>query len=579
MHKGEWQIGIFFPYDGELSALCKKIGSTWSRTHTCWYVPYSRESYALIKSSFDEIEIVRDAAAEPGDTRGRDHAHTDEPAKLVALQSSEKAEHKEVSPEKNTAGIELLRDAGKYWVLQLPYNAERSKALLAIKGVYWNKKHRAYFIMRHVRVKSKVESLLGLPGLLPAEYYQSGAQENFSTGEIFMRVNEHDKRVFLAISPKVSAVLSHLKRLQGSRYSKTFDCYCLPASPQTFENLKIMAASLGMKVINELPSGYLHRRNTPNLKRIRLENTLDKLQKQTPIQVETYVNAFVDYLLAVNYSHNTIDNYISAFLTFLRNHDFRNPDELSESDVIKHLGAMAVRGLSAATTNMLVNSLKFYYQNVLKRSGYELRLPRAKKEFKIPVVLTRAECIYLFSQITNPKHRVIILLTYGSGIRLGEVVSLRWEDVLFAEHQIHIKGGKGKKDRKVMLPYAVVEALTDYRRSFATREWVFEGQYRGERYSERSVQEVMRAARIKSGLEKRATVHTLRHSFATHLLESGTDLRFIQELLGHKDIKTTTIYTHVSPKAVKRIQSPLDSIFNELGNNALGDGKEKNNKI
>ena len=580
LHHGSWQIGIYFPYNTEAAEVCRQIGARWSRTQRCWYMPYGKEAYALIKNAFEHIEILKEAgddsrpAPEPGEAMSRDHAHTDSHQTTVALQPQAAAEHKELAPEKSTVGIEFIHTAGKYWVLRIPYSAGRSKALLAIKGVYWNKEHKAYFVMRHVRVKSKVEALLGMPGLLPEEYYSSTAEDAFNTGEIIMRAHPEDKKVFLAIAPEVSMVLSHLKRLQGSRYSKAHKCYCLPASPICYENLKIMAEHLGMKIKNELPANYLHRRYTPNLKRLRLENTLDRLQQQTPAQAEVYVSAFIDYLLAVNYSHNTIDNYVGAFLLFLRSFQYRNPDELSEAEVIKHLGGMTARGLSAATTNMLVNSLKFYYQHVLKRNGYELRLPRAVKEFKIPVVLTMAECLSLFEQISNPKHKMLILLTYGAGIRLGEVVSLRWEDILLAEHQIHIRGGKGKRDRMVMLPWSLIEALQHYRSLYGTREWVFEGQYKGECYSESSLQQVMRAARIKAGLEKKATVHTLRHSFATHLLESGTDLRFIQELLGHKSVKTTTIYTHVSSKAVKKIQSPLDMMQSRIEQKKLEGGRD-----
>jgi site-specific recombinase XerD len=140
-------------------------------------------------------------------------------------------------------------------------------------------------------------------------------------------------------------------------------------------------------------------------------------------------------------------------------------------------------------------------------------------------------------------------------------VSLKWADILFDEHKIHVKQTKGNKDRIVMLPYSVVFLLNDYRKLYPNDEWVFAGQYKGEALSGRTVQQVMKNAVTKAGLEKKATVHTLRHSFATHLLESGTDIRYIQKLLGHSSIKTTMIYTHITPKAEKKIVSPLDSLM------------------
>ena len=179
----------------------------------------------------------------------------------------------------------------------------------------------------------------------------------------------------------------------------------------------------------------------------------------------------------------------------------------------------------------------------------------------MPTVLTMEECFSIFSFVENLKHKLLLLIGYGAGLRRSEIVSLKWADILFEEHKIHVKQTKGNKDRIVMLPYAIVEVLKDYRKLYPSDEWVFAGQYKGEALSVRTVQQVMTNAVTKAGLEKKATVHTLRHSFATHLLESGTDIRYIQQLLGHSSIKTTMIYTHITPKAAKKIVSPLDSLM------------------
>jgi site-specific recombinase XerD len=268
----------------------------------------------------------------------------------------------------------------------------------------------------------------------------------------------------------------------------------------------------------------------------------------------------IDYLMAMNYSHNTVKNYTQAFLLFLRRHQYQNPDILEQRDIVKYLAGMMEQGLSSSTAHTLVNALLFYYRNVLKKSPFEIMIPRPKKEKKLPQVLTMAECLGVFKAISNPKHKLLMMLGYGAGLRLSEIVSLEWQDIHFEEFKIHIKGAKGHKDRLVMLPYTIVSYLQEYRKMFGGEQWVFEGQYKGEPYSGRSVQQVLQQAIAKSGLEKKATVHTLRHSFATHLLESGTDIRYIQQLLGHNSILTTTIYTHISAPAVKKIQSPLDNM-------------------
>jgi len=178
----------------------------------------------------------------------------------------------------------------------------------------------------------------------------------------------------------------------------------------------------------------------------------------------------------------------------------------------------------------------------------------------LPTVLTMEECALIFGNIDNPKYKLLMLIGFGAGLRRSEIVSLKWEDILIDEHKIHVKQSKGKKDRIVMLPYSVVAYLGDYRKLYPSDVCVFTGQYKGEALSARTVQQVMKNAVTKAGLEKRAAVHTLRHSFATHLLESETDIRYIQQLLWHSSIKTTMIYTHITPVAASKIVSPLDNL-------------------
>lgn len=250
-----------------------------------------------------------------------------------------------------------------------------------------------------------------------------------------------------------------------------------------------------------------------------------------------------------------------SFNLFLRVNYYQNPDTLTEMQIVRHLAGMTEKGLSSSSLNMLVNSLKYYYRTVLKRDTFEIRVPRPRNEHHLPTVLTMEECFRIFSFVENPKHKLLLLIGYGAGLRRSEIVTLKWQDILFEEHKIHVKQTKGKKDRIVMLPYSIVVLLMDYRKLYPSDEWVFAGQYKGEALSGRTVQQVMKNAVTKSGLEKKATVHTLRHSFATHLLESGTDIRYIQQLLGHSSIKTTMIYTHITPKAAKKIVSPLDNLM------------------
>jgi len=215
---------------------------------------------------------------------------------------------------------------------------------------------------------------------------------------------------------------------------------------------------------------------------------------------------------------------------------------------------------ATSTLNIIINALKFYYGEVLKKKFiYEVKRPR--KDKKLPVVLTRDEVAKILSVIDNIKHRAILMLIYSAGLRVGEVVNLRPEDIDSGRRLIHIKGGKGRKDRYTLLSEHALKVLKEYFREYRPSKWLFEGVKRGRHISTRTVQAVFRQACDKAGIKKDVTAHSLRHSFATHLLESRVDLRYIQEILGHKSSKTTEIYTHVSKASIANIKNPLDSIF------------------
>lgn len=568
-HRDAYHIGIFFGFDEGLKHKAKQIGAIFSRTHGCWYVDYNAENYSKIKEVFPDHEIIRYSENEtPAPAPGLQNSHDTAPIVVMpqannALPLPGAAEHNPPGAgEKAGAKAEFLFSTGKYWVVKVPYNEAISKAMTATKGVYWNKEKKSFMVFRNIAIRNRVEAILGQPGILPFDYY-TGNEPLITTGEIVVEPFALEKGKMMVHLPGISALIQTVKRFAGSRYSKANRCYLLPATPDVMENLSELCKSSGLKIINRLPEGYLRKRYAPNLKQVKLERTVENLQRMTPAAGQVYINAMTDCMLAMNMSDHTIKNYGHALLTFLRSCEFRNPESITQKEIVKHLGEMMMRGLSPSTGHTLVNALQFYYRNVLHYEQFELKLPRPKNDKKLPPVLTEEECIGIFNQIRNPKHKMLIMLAYGTGLRLNELVTLRWEDILVAEHKIHVKAGKGKKDRMVMLPFSLVTGLQTYKSLYKSENWVFEGQYKGEPYSGSSVRQVMGRAVIAAGLAKKATPHTLRHSFATHLLEAGTDLRFIQSLLGHSSIKTTTIYTHLTKKSVDRIQSPLDRLVDE----------------
>lgn len=259
------------------------------------------------------------------------------------------------------------------------------------------------------------------------------------------------------------------------------------------------------------------------------------------------------------YSSNTRKSYINAFQNFLVFFSHKKIDDLKKNEIQEYLLSQLENGTSSSFQNLQINAIKFYYEKVLGRKREIYDLPRPKKEHKLPAVLSEEEIIKLFKQVSNIKHKAILYLIYSGGLRLSEVVNLKITDIDSKRNLILIRESKGKKDRTTLLSQALLELLRDYYREYKPENYLFEGQ-KGGQYSVRSVQNIFRMALSKSGIKKHATVHTLRHSFATHLLERGTDLRYIQELLGHANSKTTEIYTHITKKGLDKIVSPLDNL-------------------
>lgn len=269
---------------------------------------------------------------------------------------------------------------------------------------------------------------------------------------------------------------------------------------------------------------------------------------------------FKDFLIRRRYSPRTIEVYTSlvgSYLSILKN---RNPNELTDEDIGRYITKFYVNvGHSRSYQNQAVNALKLFYRSEYNREIGEVVTLRPKREHKLPTVLSQKEVQSILRYFRNSKHKTIFYLIYSGGLRISEVTALKLIDIDSKRGVLRIRESKGAKDREVPLSQKALEQLRLYYKEYKPAEYLFEGQFGGA-YSTRSIQTLFRKALKMCGIQKKATVHTLRHSYATHLLEYGTDLRIIQELLGHKSSKTTEIYTHVSHQTKQRIPNPLDQL-------------------
>jgi site-specific recombinase XerD len=232
-----------------------------------------------------------------------------------------------------------------------------------------------------------------------------------------------------------------------------------------------------------------------------------------------------------------------------------------QEDIRQYLVAMATSGkYSAGYVRGARAALIFLYDSVLKQTGKVGDLPRVKRPEQLPVVLNREEVAKIFKVAYNLKHKALLVTAYSTGLRVGKVVRLKVNEIDSKRMQIRVSAGKGAKDRYTLLSATALAILREYFRAYKPKDWLFPGDDSKDHLAERSAQQVFKDSKKKAGILKPATFHTLRHSFATHLLEDGTDIRYIQELLGHDSIETTERYTHVTQKGMERVTSPLDKM-------------------
>ena len=270
---------------------------------------------------------------------------------------------------------------------------------------------------------------------------------------------------------------------------------------------------------------------------------------------------YKELLIQKRYSNNTqriYCNYFKDFILYFKDDDL---EKLSIEQINNYiLDLIQSKKISISQQNQRINSIKFYYEKILSRNKQYYELHRPNKEHKLPKVLSKNEVKKILDSCNNIKHYCILLLIYSAGLRRSELVNLKVVDINSERMIVNIIDAKGKKDRVSLLSENTLKILRKYYKKYQPKDFLFEGA-KGGKYSQTSVAKILKKATLKAGLHKNVTPHMLRHSFATHLLEQGTDLRYIQELLGHNSSKTTEIYTHVSKKVIAKIKNPVDDFF------------------
>jgi integrase/recombinase XerD len=279
------------------------------------------------------------------------------------------------------------------------------------------------------------------------------------------------------------------------------------------------------------------------------------------MNTEQHLIAFKNYMNYRRYSGNTIKTYSDALEVFFRFFQNKNLESLTIEDIIHFNNDYILRkNLSSSYQNQVINAIKLFYRNRFNKTMEVDFIQRPRREKRLPNVLSKEEVKAILEAPTNLKHRAMLSLIYACGLRRSELLNLTLVDILSNRNLLFIRQSKGKKDRVVPISNKLIDILRDYYKAFKPKTWLFEGQFPNTKYSEKSLENVLKQSLTKTKISKKVSLHWLRHSYATHLLENGTDLRYIQELLGHSSSRTTEIYTHVSTLNLQQIRSPFDDL-------------------
>lgn len=387
---------------------------------------------------------------------------------------------------------------------------------------------------------------------------------------ITLTVFEHRTQHCVGIHFKFNTVLqSAVRKIKDIKWSQTKKCWYLPLNRQHIANIIKATAKIADTDTKEVKEYLILQQAVAASQPPAATAAKAALLPKTTAPVYTLSNKniqalqqLVQQLQLKAYSASTIRTYRNEFLQLLILLKTKPVDELAAADIRRYMVyAMEKEGITENTAHSRFNALKFYFEQVLHREKMFWEIPRPKKPQQLPKVISEEKIIEGLMAITNLKHKTILLLTYSAGLRVSEVISLKVADINSDRMQISINAAKGKKDRVVTLSPVILNLLREYYTRYKPKTWLFEGQNAAEHYSSRSAQAIFKAAYKSIGLPPKCSFHSLRHSYATHLLENGTDITYIQKLLGHNDIKTTLRYTHVSNKDTAKIESPLDKIM------------------
>jgi integrase/recombinase XerD len=506
-HRDRWRYAIFTPYDREILKIIRSIpGIQYSGTYKCWYTNESEENMKIILRVFAGKADV-------------------DVSLLPALQ--------EIKPPGNSSDIHP------------PARPSDDHSILPV-----------------VNTSSDKQDLV-VPETIVHRENPNGRQEKDVQDKKFYGVRGYDAVEFRIVEGKLvvrftgkydGTWIDELKSYGRVQYDRIRKEFYLPWSKMIVDSLSDYFSGIGVevRVIKEAVK--------PETKDSRKKFSDEIHSRELTGEGIEAIETLRWYLEENRYSKRTIESYTSVLEIFFRYFSMKHPDEIQQGDISDFMNEFIIKnGLSASYQNQAISAIKIYYEISGERNVVPGLLERPRRGRALPKVFSKEEVTRILNSAGNTKHKLLLWIIYSCGLRRSEATNILLTDIDRVRNIIHIREGKGGVDRIVPVPNKVWSKYDEYMESYHPAKYLFEGQSGG-RYSAESVYNVFKHALHKAGIQKEVGVHSLRHSFATHLHENGLDIRFIQELLGHKSSRTTEIYTHVSRRNLAAIKSPIEDL-------------------
>lgn len=579
VHRGKSRIKLIFPYDNELISDIRRLpGSTFSKTMKCWHMPYRKDYLNYLQNFYHKKYTFISNGQLPGtDHSGKVRTATPEPSKakkrstLPANDLELQEQFPALKAYIHSMSLKRLSKTTRNVYYQffrafVVYFHERDLSELTYNEIYDYIKQRAKKLNYNqhkqlmAAIKFYYEKALGRPKMYFSLEKKREVKklptfiEFYSFRDIIQRVQSPTDQLLLFLAYHLNFRPKQIIRLKANSRENIVRDYINKNHTHIIEYFY----ALYDQHIHRFPGQtYLFEQKSRPYTIREIRGKVYRLTGFYRLK-EVYENQCSAVLETTDYSLQTKNSYLSLFMQFLKHFNYKHPVFIRDEDIRNYL--FIQRAKSSSHQNSVINTLKFFFGQVYNKKIEDRYILRPRKEYYLPDYFRKEEIEAIISQLDNLKHRLLIILGYSAGLRRSEIQKLKPHDIDLKKNLIFIKDAKGKKDRYSVIPGNIAPLLGRYLEKYKPKVYLFEGNKPGEKYSFTSMSKILKDAARSAGIQRRVHLHMLRHSFATHLLEEGHDIRYLQEFLGHVSIQTTQRYTHIVNDATKTIRSPFDNL-------------------